>query len=106
MRVVRWCHRGDCALHVEHVVLKSPHHGPRGTDRVSNLAIACKTCNEAKGHQQPEDWLARLQRSRRKRDQIRAARFPQVLTQRTKPQRCSTRPAGGSTTAYNRRDSR
>nr|WP_278277056.1 HNH endonuclease [Sulfobacillus thermosulfidooxidans] len=72
---------GDPVLNVEHVVPKNPKHGPKGTDRISNLVIACRTCNESKDNLQPEEWLSQLQESSRKIDRIRAQRFPEAMKQ-------------------------
>lgn len=77
----------DPELNVEHVVPKNPKHGPKGTDRVSNLTIACKTCNDAKGNWQPDEWLAHLQTSCKRLDRIRADRLPQALAQLQRPLR-------------------
>jgi 5-methylcytosine-specific restriction endonuclease McrA len=72
---------GDTVLNVEHVIPKHPKHGTPGTDRISNLAISCRTCNEAKDNLQPEEWLAKLQKSGKKLDQLRAKRLPEVMKQ-------------------------
>jgi 5-methylcytosine-specific restriction endonuclease McrA len=47
-------------LNIDHVVPVSRG----GSDRVSNLALACRTCNEAKGALLPEEWARSLKRSR------------------------------------------
>ena len=49
---------GDPVLNIDHVVPRSRE----GTDRVSNLALACRACNEAKDDRPPEEWAARLAR--------------------------------------------
>ncbi|QUL99439.1 MAG: HNH endonuclease [Candidatus Fermentithermobacillus carboniphilus] len=41
-----YCGRSDVPLQVEHIVPKSRG----GTDRVSNLTLACEGCNQAKGN--------------------------------------------------------
>ncbi|MBE3593543.1 MAG: HNH endonuclease [Candidatus Carbobacillus altaicus] len=74
---------GDPVLEVEHVVPRSRG----GTDRVSNLAIACRTCNEEKDNLMPNEWLGTLQRSKRKLDQVRADNLPKVLGQLKAPLR-------------------
>ena len=48
----------DPVLNIDHVVPRSRG----GTDRVSNLALACRSCNEAKDDRPPEEWAARLAR--------------------------------------------
>jgi len=76
---------GDPVLNVEHVVPRNPEHGPTGTDRISNLVIACKTCNEAKGNLQPEEWLEELRASGKALDRIRADNLPKALQQLKQP---------------------
>ncbi len=75
----------DPVLEVEHVVPKNSPQGPRGTDRISNLVIACQTCNEAKGNTQPDAWLEHLSQSPDLLDQVRSHFVPQALKQLQKP---------------------
>jgi 5-methylcytosine-specific restriction endonuclease McrA len=60
-----YCDKTDVPLNLEHVVPKARG----GTNRVSNLGIACLPCNQAKGAQPVEIFLAkdpeRLQRIQR-----------------------------------------
>lgn len=53
-RACAYCDATNKPLQVEHVVSKA--NG--GTDRVSNLVIACKDCNEKKGTQDIRNFLA------------------------------------------------
>ncbi len=53
-RACAYCDATDKLLQIEHVVSKSKG----GTDRVSNLVIACKDCNEKKGTQDIHNFLA------------------------------------------------
>jgi len=46
-----YCGKTDVPLQVEHIIPKSRG----GTDRVSNLTLACKTCNVKKGNQTAEE---------------------------------------------------
>ena len=48
-----YCGATDTLLEIEHVVPRSKG----GSDRVSNLAIACHPCNQAKGNQDIKDFL-------------------------------------------------
>ncbi len=75
----------DPVLNIEYVVPQNPSHGPKGTDRVSNLIIARKTCNDTKDNLQPEEWLKKLQVSRKKIDKIRAENFPKALKRLKEP---------------------
>jgi 5-methylcytosine-specific restriction endonuclease McrA len=49
-----YCGHGDVPLQIEHIQAKSRG----GTDRASNLAIACEPCNLRKGNQAVADFLA------------------------------------------------
>lgn len=74
---------GDPVLEVEHLTPRSRG----GTNRVSNLAIACHTCNQAKGNRTPAEWAASLAGSRQALDQARAAACAQVQAQARRPLR-------------------
>jgi 5-methylcytosine-specific restriction endonuclease McrA len=52
-RTCAYCGTQNVPLQIEHILAKA--NG--GTNRVSNLTIACKTCNTAKGTQRIEDFL-------------------------------------------------
>ncbi len=53
-RTCAYCGAKDVPLEVEHIVPKSRG----GTNRVSNLCIACVPCNQAKSNQDIKDFLA------------------------------------------------
>lgn len=80
-----YCGAEGVPLEVEHVVPKNPKRGPKGTDRISNLVVACEACNKAKGNLQPGEWLEELQRSDREIDRIRAANLREVLKRLKEP---------------------
>ena len=71
----------DPVLEVEHMTPRSRG----GTDRVSNLAIACHTCNQAKGKRTPEEWADALRRSRKAIDHTRIANCSRVRAQAKAP---------------------
>ena len=48
---------GDQCLEIEHIISK--HN--KGTDKVSNLTVACHTCNQVKGNLNLDQWLLKLQ---------------------------------------------
>jgi len=54
-RTCAYCGKTDVPLQVEHIVPKSRG----GTDRVSNLTLACGPCNRRKGDRTVEDFLKR-----------------------------------------------
>jgi 5-methylcytosine-specific restriction endonuclease McrA len=65
-----YCNAKDVKLQVEHI--HSRRHG--GTNAVSNLSLACKPCNIAKGSRDIRDFLAN-----------RPAKLKQILAQAKKP---------------------
>ncbi|WP_205664683.1 RNA-guided endonuclease IscB [Ammonifex thiophilus] len=71
-----YCGKEDVPLEVDHVVPKSRG----GTDRVSNLTLACRECNRAKGNRLLQEWLEDLKKSRRAVDRKRAENIPKVLS--------------------------
>lgn len=69
----------DPVLEVEHFVPRRPRRGPAGTNRISNLTLGCRTCNEKKDNLQPEEWLKKLATSNRKIDKLRCAAVEKLL---------------------------
>ncbi len=51
-RTCAYCKAKDVPLEVEHIVPKSRG----GSDRISNLALSCHDCNQAKGNQTAEEY--------------------------------------------------
>ncbi len=74
---------GDPVLEVEHMVPKSRG----GTNRVSNLVIACHGCNDDKDDRTPAEWAAVLGSSKREIDQVRAANCAGVAAEAKAPLR-------------------
>ena len=56
-RTCAYCDKTDVRLQIEHIVPRSKG----GTDRVSNLTLACERCNQRKGNRPVEDFLKRDQ---------------------------------------------
>ncbi|MCP4106420.1 MAG: HNH endonuclease [Desulfobacteraceae bacterium] len=52
-RKCAYCGKSAVPLEVEHIIPKSEG----GSDRVSNLTLACKKCNQRKGNRNIEDFL-------------------------------------------------
>jgi 5-methylcytosine-specific restriction endonuclease McrA len=52
-RKCAYCGKEDVPLQIEHIVPKSKG----GSDRVSNLTLACDPCNQAKGNQSASEFL-------------------------------------------------
>jgi hypothetical protein len=51
-RQCAYCHKGNRPLQVEHIVPKTRG----GTNRISNLTLACKSCNQNKGDRTAEEF--------------------------------------------------
>ncbi|TQE93243.1 MAG: HNH endonuclease [Spiribacter salinus] len=64
----------DPVLNRDHVLPKALG----GTDRVANLVIACRTCNEAKDNIHPQRWIAQLSTSNRRVDRVRADNMARI----------------------------
>jgi hypothetical protein len=52
-RTCAYCDKQDTALEIEHIVPKIKH----GSNRVSNLTLACHACNQKKGSQDISDFV-------------------------------------------------
>lgn len=65
----------DTVLQIEHIVPRSLG----GSNRVSNLTIACRVCNYSKGGRTPQGWLSTLLSSNRPLDIARVKHIPRVL---------------------------
>lgn len=76
-----YCGKEGIPLEVEHVVPRSRG----GSNRASNLALACRECNEAKGNKLPDEWLDELKKSKRSADKKRAENLERVLNQIKEP---------------------
>lgn len=63
-RTCAYCGIKDVPFEIEHVLAKSRG----GSNRVSNLAIACHDCNEEKGNLLLEEWIEKLSKKRTKRN--------------------------------------
>jgi len=57
-RKCAYCGVENVKLSIDHIIPKEPIRGPHGTDRISNLTIACFPCNEDKKNRPVEEFLA------------------------------------------------
>ncbi len=78
-------HSGDPILNIDHVIPVHPNRGPRGSNRLSNLVVACVQCNKAKGNRQPLVWVTQLKTSGRFLDAIRALNVTRVMAHVERP---------------------
>lgn len=85
-RKCAYCHKDDIQLEVEHYIPKSRG----GSDRVSNLTLACRECNEEKDNYLPIEWIAILSKSTKKLDKIRLENFKKIEPQLKKPLKDAT----------------
>lgn len=77
-RTCQYCGAKEVPLEKEHIYPKSRG----GSNRVSNLTLACHKCNEDKGNLPPEGWKAALVAAG---DTRRAANIDRVLAKCKKP---------------------
>lgn len=77
-----YCGAEGVPLELEHIIPRNPKHGPKGTNRVSNLTLSCEKCNDDKDNKQPEEWLEELRRSKKPKDQLRAKNLQGVMEKR------------------------
>lgn len=70
---------GDSVLNIDH---KHPRT-KGGSNRVSNLIIACVTCNEAKNATLLPQWLIDIKKSKSKLNKERAVRLPKIIANKT-----------------------
>ena len=66
----------DPILEKEHVQPKSKG----GSNSVTNLVIACRTCNKEKNNLVPKDWLIKLKQSCAKLNQMRAKNLTTIIS--------------------------
>jgi len=57
-RKCAYCGAENVQLEIEHIIPKKPIRGPHGTDRISNLTIACVPCNKEKDNWPVEEFLS------------------------------------------------
>lgn len=100
-RKCMYCKKDNCVLEVEHIIPKSRG----GTNRISNLGIACRECNQEKGNKTAEEFgFPDIQKQAQKplRDAaiVTATRWAvyEVLKNTGLPVECGT----GGRTKYNR----
>ena len=62
-RTCAYCEKTEIPLEVEHVLAKSRG----GTNRLSNLTIACRECNEEKDNLLLTEWAVKLKKKQNKR---------------------------------------
>lgn len=65
----------DSILELEHIIPKSKG----GTNRFSNLSIACRKCNLDKGSLLPDEWLLKLKKRKSAINKKRITLFSKVL---------------------------
>jgi len=73
-RKCAYCGKKDVPLEIEHIVLKSRG----GSDRVSNLTIACHKCNQKKGSQTAEEF-GYLNVQKQAKQSLKATAFMNVI---------------------------
>ena len=64
----------DPILEREHIIPRSK----KGSNKIGNLALACRTCNEAKNNYLPQEWLEILGKSKSKINIMRFKNFSKI----------------------------
>jgi hypothetical protein len=80
-RKCAYCEAENTKLEVEHYYPKSKG----GSDRVSNLTLACRDCNEDKDNHLPVEWIAKLKSSANAIDERRLMNFVKLNDTLKKP---------------------
>lgn len=80
-RKCAYCEATDVPLEVEHFIAKSKG----GTNRVANLTISCRDCNEDKGNLFPDEWMEKCRKRNNKKDVIRLKNIPLIEQQLKEP---------------------
>ena len=78
-RQCAYCNISGVPLEIEHVVPRSK----KGSNKISNLAIACRECNEEKDNMYLDEWAEKLSKKNDKRSQIILKNIPSVKSQLT-----------------------
>lgn len=106
-RKCAYCGAGQVPLEIEHIVPKSTG----GSDRVNNLTLACKPCNQRKGNQAVETFLAnkpivlqtiKVQAKRPLKDASAVNSTRWVLANRLKASGLPVELSSGGRTKFNR----
>lgn len=85
-RKCSYCEITDVPLEIEHITPKSRG----GSNRISNLCLACRTCNEEKDSMLLAEWLEDIQKKKNKRHLTIQKNIPNVLKQGKKPLKDAT----------------
>ena len=84
-RSCAYCEAKNVPLETEHVVPQKPLPGnPRGTNRVSNLTLACVPCNKEKSNTPLEQWFMKSKRIKGSKE-AKTARLNKILKQLKAP---------------------
>ncbi|WP_458527444.1 RNA-guided endonuclease IscB, partial [Onishia taeanensis] len=88
-RECAYCGEKDTPLEIEHIVARSRG----GTDRVTNLTLACHACNQAKGNDSLEAFFSRdkgLKKRLKANKQPAEMRYQRVIREQKRPLRDAT----------------
>jgi len=80
-RKCSYCEQTNVALEIEHIIAKSRG----GSNRISNLCLACRTCNEEKDNLLLTEWLEKIKKKKNKRHLTIQKNIPLVLKECQKP---------------------
>lgn len=80
-RKCSYCEQTNTSLEIEHIHPKSRG----GSNRVSNLCLSCRTCNQEKGNLLLSEWFELIKKKKSKRYISIQSNIPKVLVQCKKP---------------------
>lgn len=80
-RKCAYCGITDVPLEVEHVLAKSRG----GSNRVSNLTLACNPCNQEKNNLTLDEWIEKLSKKKNKRHLLIIENIKKLIPQLKKP---------------------
>ncbi|MFJ8526888.1 RNA-guided endonuclease IscB [Bacillus sp. NPDC094106] len=76
-RKCSYCEKTDVPLEIEHIMPRSRG----GSDRISNLCLACRECNEEKDNLLLDEWLQNIKKKKNKRHLTIVKNIPIVKKQ-------------------------
>ena len=99
-RKCAYCGKSDVPLEIEHILPKSRG----GSNKVSNLTIACKPCNQKKGNKTPDEWGKPLKNHKHTfmKDMAVINSIRKALVNKVAEYRLPLELATGATTKFNR----
>jgi len=80
-RTCSYCEKTDVPLEIEHIHPKSRG----GSDRIDNLCLACRTCNEEKDNMLLSEWFEKIKTKKLTRYKTIQKNIPNIIKQAKQP---------------------